>query len=254
MMPAATPDNPMATSQKYMTYIMPFFALTGLYWPFGLVLYWVHDEHVDAGPAVRPGRATRTRRRRRWTRGDGPPTAGRTANAAGKATALRARGHGHAERTPKRSAGRQAQRAGATGCRDGRPRTAQRQRQPAARAAATAEHAEAAGPGSRRARAGAEPEVKLVRHRPSGRPAVSDGQALVARAACRPGLMLAALIGQVTDREEAWHEPAGGHGGADAGRACRGRQRTGDDSRTPARTSSRRTARRRGAEIDDARG
>ena len=30
----------MASSQKYMTYIMPFFALTGLYWPFGLVLYW----------------------------------------------------------------------------------------------------------------------------------------------------------------------------------------------------------------------
>ena len=41
MMPAATPDNPMAASQKYMMYIMPFFALTGLYWPFGLVLYWV---------------------------------------------------------------------------------------------------------------------------------------------------------------------------------------------------------------------
>jgi YidC/Oxa1 family membrane protein insertase len=41
MMPAATPDNPMGQSQKYMTYIMPFFALTGLYWPFGLVLYWV---------------------------------------------------------------------------------------------------------------------------------------------------------------------------------------------------------------------
>jgi YidC/Oxa1 family membrane protein insertase len=40
MMPAATPDNPMASSQKYMAYIMPFFALTGLYWPFGLVLYW----------------------------------------------------------------------------------------------------------------------------------------------------------------------------------------------------------------------
>jgi YidC/Oxa1 family membrane protein insertase len=41
MMPAATPDNPMASSQKYMAYIMPLFALTGLYWPFGLVLYWV---------------------------------------------------------------------------------------------------------------------------------------------------------------------------------------------------------------------
>jgi YidC/Oxa1 family membrane protein insertase len=41
MMPAATPDNPMGNSQKYMMYIMPFFALSGLYWPFGLVLYWV---------------------------------------------------------------------------------------------------------------------------------------------------------------------------------------------------------------------
>ncbi len=41
MMPAASPDNPMGNSQKYMAYIMPFFALTGLYWPFGLVLYWV---------------------------------------------------------------------------------------------------------------------------------------------------------------------------------------------------------------------
>jgi YidC/Oxa1 family membrane protein insertase len=41
MMPAATPDNPMGQSQKYMMYVMPFFALSGLYWPFGLVLYWV---------------------------------------------------------------------------------------------------------------------------------------------------------------------------------------------------------------------
>jgi len=41
MMPAATPDNPMGQSQKYMAYVMPFFALSGLYWPFGLVLYWV---------------------------------------------------------------------------------------------------------------------------------------------------------------------------------------------------------------------
>jgi YidC/Oxa1 family membrane protein insertase len=41
MMPAVSPDNPMGQSQKYMMYIMPFFALSGLYWPFGLVLYWV---------------------------------------------------------------------------------------------------------------------------------------------------------------------------------------------------------------------
>jgi YidC/Oxa1 family membrane protein insertase len=41
MMPTATADNPMAQSQKMMVYVMPLFALSGLYWPFGLVLYWV---------------------------------------------------------------------------------------------------------------------------------------------------------------------------------------------------------------------
>jgi YidC/Oxa1 family membrane protein insertase len=35
------PDNPLAASQKYMMYIVPFFSLTGLYWQYGLVLYWV---------------------------------------------------------------------------------------------------------------------------------------------------------------------------------------------------------------------
>jgi len=41
MTPQMTPDNPMAASQKYMAYIVPFFALSGLYWAFWLVLYWV---------------------------------------------------------------------------------------------------------------------------------------------------------------------------------------------------------------------
>jgi len=35
------PNNPMAQSQKFMQYIIPFFSLTGLYWQYGLVLYWV---------------------------------------------------------------------------------------------------------------------------------------------------------------------------------------------------------------------
>src|SRR5580658_2942166 len=41
MQTSPDPDNPMAQSQKYMMYIVPFFSLTGLYWQFGLVLYWV---------------------------------------------------------------------------------------------------------------------------------------------------------------------------------------------------------------------
>jgi YidC/Oxa1 family membrane protein insertase len=40
MMPTGA-DTPMGQSQKLMAYIMPLFALTGLYWQFGLVLYWV---------------------------------------------------------------------------------------------------------------------------------------------------------------------------------------------------------------------
>ena len=43
--PAADPDQPGAAAaqamSKNMMYIAPFFALTGLYWQFGLVLYWV---------------------------------------------------------------------------------------------------------------------------------------------------------------------------------------------------------------------
>jgi YidC/Oxa1 family membrane protein insertase len=41
MQTSVDPDNPMAASQKYMMYIVPFFSLTGLYWQYGLVLYWV---------------------------------------------------------------------------------------------------------------------------------------------------------------------------------------------------------------------
>src|SRR5262249_38379477 len=39
------PDNPAANisanMSKYMQYIAPFFALSGLYWQFGLVIYWL---------------------------------------------------------------------------------------------------------------------------------------------------------------------------------------------------------------------
>ncbi len=41
MTPQVDPDNPMASSQKMMQYVVPVFALSGLYWQFGLVLYWV---------------------------------------------------------------------------------------------------------------------------------------------------------------------------------------------------------------------
>jgi YidC/Oxa1 family membrane protein insertase len=74
MTPQMTPDNPMAQSQKYMAYIVPLFALSGLYWAFGLVMYWVTtnvwtlgQQYVlfkrypmptpATGPAAGPGKA-----------------------------------------------------------------------------------------------------------------------------------------------------------------------------------------------------
>ena len=69
MTPQMTPDNPMAASQKYMAYIVPLFALSGLYWAFGLVMYWVTTNVWTLGqqyvlfkryPPTVPGTATAT--------------------------------------------------------------------------------------------------------------------------------------------------------------------------------------------------
>ena len=46
------PDNPMAQSQKYMMYIVPFFSLTGLVLAVRPGPLLGDDEPVDAGPAV----------------------------------------------------------------------------------------------------------------------------------------------------------------------------------------------------------
>jgi YidC/Oxa1 family membrane protein insertase len=46
---AVDPDNPMVQSQKYMMYITPLFALSGLYWQYGLVIYWVTNNMWTMG-------------------------------------------------------------------------------------------------------------------------------------------------------------------------------------------------------------
>ena len=94
------PDNPMAQSQKFMQYIVPFFSLTGLYWQYGLVLYWVTTNvwtlgqqyfmfrnwtTEDARPPVRGGRGDHRRRR-------GPRQASLQAQTGAKATGTRAGG------------------------------------------------------------------------------------------------------------------------------------------------------------------
>ena len=72
------PNNPMAQSQKYMQYIVPFFSLTGLYWQYGLVLYWVTTNVWTLGQQYFMFR--------NWTTED-TPAAGATAAAGGTARA-----------------------------------------------------------------------------------------------------------------------------------------------------------------------
>ena len=97
------PDNPMAGMQKYMMYIVPFFSLTGLYWQYGLVLYWVttnlwtlgqqffmfrnwtaEDAQAAAATAAASGGAARATAR--LTSGAAKPAAGSGSGAAKTAT------------------------------------------------------------------------------------------------------------------------------------------------------------------------
>ena len=72
------PDNPMAGMQKYMMYVVPFFSLTGLYWQYGLVLYWVATNVWTLGQQYFMFR--------NWTT-EPTPVAGATAAAGGTARA-----------------------------------------------------------------------------------------------------------------------------------------------------------------------
>jgi YidC/Oxa1 family membrane protein insertase len=47
--PTADMDSPMAGMQKYMAYIAPLFALSGLYWQYGLVIYWLASNFWTLG-------------------------------------------------------------------------------------------------------------------------------------------------------------------------------------------------------------
>ncbi len=127
------PDNPMAQSQKFMQYIVPFFSLTGLYWAYGLVLYWVTTnlwtlgqqwfmfrnwttEPVGAAGAVAgaatggPARTTQSSPR------PGSPRPGSSRSGAAKAGAAKATGGGARTDGPRTgSAAGDAQAATASG-------------------------------------------------------------------------------------------------------------------------------------------
>lgn len=114
MTPQVDPDNPMASSQKLMQYIVPVFALSGLYWEYGLVMYWVTTNlwtlgqqyvlfkrfppPVPAGAATGAGQPAKPGGKQGAA---GPAKTGGNVTAAGRAAARQqAKNTGSASRTP----------------------------------------------------------------------------------------------------------------------------------------------------------
>jgi YidC/Oxa1 family membrane protein insertase len=91
------PDNPMAATQKYMMYIVPFFSLTGLYWQYGLVLYWVTTNLWTLGQQFFMFR--------NWTTEDAQPASATAAAAGGAARASTQSAARPASGTAKTAAG-----------------------------------------------------------------------------------------------------------------------------------------------------
>ena len=129
------PDNPMAGAQKYMMYIVPFFSLTGLYWQYGLVLYWVTtnlwtlgQQHVmfrnwDTEPAQAAGAAAAASSPARAAPRSTRPAAG-AAGAAGATRAARTANGTKTTGAAKSGSGAGGAKAGAGSGRPVRPAAA----------------------------------------------------------------------------------------------------------------------------------
>jgi YidC/Oxa1 family membrane protein insertase len=135
----------MAQSQKYMMYIVPFFSLTGLYWQYGLVLYWVTTNLWTLGQQFFMFR--------NWTVESVQP-AGATVGAAGSAgsTATATRATQSSPRTPSGTA---KTASSATKAASGTAKTASSAAKTASGTARTGAGSGRPGSGAPRAKAGA---------------------------------------------------------------------------------------------------
>jgi YidC/Oxa1 family membrane protein insertase len=135
------PDNPMAGMQKYMMYVVPFFSLTGLYWQYGLVLYWLTTNVWTLGqqyfmfrnwtiePAQPAGAtASASGGPARTTQSSARPASGTAKSTAAKNTAVKSGTASSAKTaatgTKSAGAGKPASSAGASNGRSSAPRPA----------------------------------------------------------------------------------------------------------------------------------
>jgi YidC/Oxa1 family membrane protein insertase len=221
MTPQMTPDNPMAASQKYMIYIVPLFALSGLYWAFGLVLYWMMtnlwtlgQQHVlfkrmpSLTAPVTPAGGTGTA-----AGGPKPGTGDRKPGAGGKPAA-----GGPKQVNPKQVSGGPKQVSGGTRPAGGKPAAGAKPtagarpaaaKQPPAGAGQSSNGAKPAAPGQQKRPAPAAGKPAPA----AGKPAPAAGKPAPAPAGKRPAAPAAkqAPAGQA--------RPAAAQGGADGKQA-----------------------------------
>ena len=132
------PDNPMAQSQKLMAYIAPLFALSGLYWAFGLVIYWVSNNLWTFGQQYFLFRNLPVVGSTNAAGATAPATGAKTGTSASRSAAAGKTAQGKATTASKSAAGRPAAPGGAAGA-----SAATRAGKPAAQAARSARPAQA---------------------------------------------------------------------------------------------------------------
>ena len=183
--PNMTPDNPMAASQKYMAYIVPFFALSGLYWAFGLVLYWVTTNVWTLGqqwvlfkryPAPVPGAAPAGGDTTGTTPPRPAPAKPSAVSRATSAKSLAPKSPGAAKPSASDTPGGAAKPSASTGSAAAKQPAKQPAGKPSAPAAAKGGAAAAAGRASRKkAQAGTAPGRGSRPASTTGQPAAANG-------------------------------------------------------------------------------
>jgi YidC/Oxa1 family membrane protein insertase len=160
------PDNPMAQSQKLMAYIAPLFALSGLYWAFGLVIYWVSNNLWTFGQQYFLFRNLPVVGSTTAAAASAPATGTRTAATQSKAVAPSKPAQGRATTASKSATGRPG---APTGARTGQS-TAARQAGQAAKPAA-ARPASRPAPAAKSAQAGKTTQAAQVQQPAPEKPA-----------------------------------------------------------------------------------
>jgi len=235
MTPQVDPNNPMASSQKFMQYIVPVFALSGLYWQYGLVLYWVSTNlwtlgqqyvlfkrfppPVPAGAAAASAAAPAKPSGKPGGKGSGPAPA----KPAGKVTAAGRAAARQQGAPPAKSAAQSAKPATQAQGRPAKPAAAKGQSAKKAAQPAQASGQPATGqPAQPSASQSSRPPINQLRKASASQPGNGSGKSASTPAKSAPGKPASTSGKSASAKPPAGKGAAGSNGGGGLRRLVRG--------------------------------